>query len=142
MTVTEGQQIKNVFILYTIMKIVNNFFIPGVILLILDAIYISMIKDEFELQIASIQRVSMQIRPLGAIVCYFLLITGLWYFILRERRSIIEAFFFGIVIYGVYESTSYATLKNWSSKIFIMDTLWGGVLMGLTTYLTYKFTKK
>jgi uncharacterized membrane protein len=121
------------------MKIVNNFFIPGVILLILDAIYISMIKDEFELQIASIQRVSMQIRPLGAIVCYFLLITGLWYFILRERRSIIEAFFFGIVIYGVYESTSYATLKNWSSKIFIMDTLWGGVLMGLTTYLTYKF---
>jgi hypothetical protein len=124
------------------MKIVNNFFIPGVILLILDAIYISMIKDEFELQIASIQRVSMQIRPLGAIVCYFLLITGLWYFILRERRSIIEAFFFGIVIYGVYESTSYATLKNWSSKIFIMDTLWGGVLMGLTTYLTYKFTKK
>jgi uncharacterized membrane protein len=121
------------------MKIVNNFFIPGVILLILDAIYISIIKDEFELQIASIQRVSMQIRPLGAIVCYFLLITGLWYFILRERRSIIEAFFFGIVIYGVYESTSYATLKNWSSKIFIMDTLWGGVLMGLTTYLTYKF---
>jgi uncharacterized membrane protein len=121
------------------MKIVNNFVIPGVILLILDAIYISMIKDEFELQIASIQRVSMQIRPLGAIVCYFLLITGLWYFILRERRSIIEAFFFGIVIYGVYESTSYATLKNWSSKIFIMDTLWGGVLMGLTTYLTYKF---
>jgi len=121
------------------MKIVNNFFIPGVILLILDAIYISMIKDEFELQIASIQRVSMQIRPVGAIVCYFLLITGLWYFILRERRSIIEAFFFGIVIYGVYESTSYATLKNWSSKIFIMDTLWGGVLMGLTTYLTYKF---
>ena len=121
------------------MKIVNNFFIPGVILLILDAIYISMIKDEFELQIASIQRVSMQIRPLGAIVCYFLLITGLWYFILRERRSIIEAFFFGIVIYGVYESTSYATLKNWSSKIFIMDTLWGGLLMGLTTYLTYKF---
>ena len=124
------------------MKFVNNFFIPGVILLILDAIYISMIKDEFELQIASIQRVSMQIRPLGAIVCYFLLITGLWYFILRERRSIIEAFFFGIVIYGVYESTSYATLKNWSSKIFIMDTLWGGVLMGLTTYLTYKFTQK
>jgi len=121
------------------MKIVNNFFIPGVILLILDAIYISIIKDEFELQIASIQRVSMQIRPLGAIVCYFLLITGLWYFILRERRSIIEAFFFGIVIYGVYESTSYATLKNWSSKIFIMDTLWGGLLMGLTTYLTYKF---
>jgi uncharacterized membrane protein len=124
------------------MKFVNNFFIPGVILLILDAIYISMIKDEFELQIASIQRVSMQIRPLGAIVCYLLLITGLWYFILRERRSIIEAFFFGIVIYGVYESTSYATLKNWSSKIFIMDTLWGGVLMGLTTYLTYKFTQK
>jgi uncharacterized membrane protein len=124
------------------MKFVNNFFIPGVILLILDAIYISMIKDEFELQIASIQRVSMQIRPLGAIVCYLLLITGLWYFILRERKSIIEAFFFGIVIYGVYESTSYATLKNWSSKIFIMDTLWGGVLMGLTTYLTYKFTQK
>jgi uncharacterized membrane protein len=84
----------------------------------------------------------MTIRILGAIICYILLIFGLYYFILKDHRSILDATLFGIVIYGVYESTNYATLKNWTLKILLIDTLWGGVLMGLTTYLTYKIVPK
>jgi uncharacterized membrane protein len=124
------------------MKLIQDIILPGIILLILDSIYISFISNSFQLQIISVQRVTMTIRILGAIICYILLIFGLYYFILKDHRSILDATLFGIVIYGVYESTNYATLKNWTLKILLIDTLWGGVLMGLTTYLTYKIVPK
>jgi uncharacterized membrane protein len=122
--------------------IVKDLVLPGFILLFFDFIYISATKNAFELQIAAVQRVSLQLRPLGAIVCYIFLIFGLYYFILREHRSIMEAFLFGLVIYGVYDSTTYAVLKKWDIKLAIMDTLWGGVLMALTTFFTYKYITK
>jgi uncharacterized membrane protein len=50
---------------------------------------------------------------------------------------VLDAFLLGIVIYGVYETTSYALLKKWKLSIVLMDTLWGGVLFGLTTALVY-----
>jgi uncharacterized membrane protein len=74
---------------------------------------------------------------MGAVVCYALLIAGLNYFIIQRNRSIPEAFFLGLVIYGVYDSTNYATLKKWESSVAIMDTLWGGSLFALTTAITY-----
>jgi uncharacterized membrane protein len=99
-------------------------------------------RDMFEIQIAAVQRVALQFRPLGAVICYILLITGLYYFILRTRRPISDAFFLGIVIYGVYESTTYALLKQWKIKTMIMDTLWGGILFALTTGIVYQVSDK
>jgi len=118
-------------------KAVREFIISTIVLLILDGCYIYSTKKMFSDQIINIQRVVMQIKPLGAIVCYILLIGGLNYFIIQRNRSVLEAFFLGFVVYGVYESTNYATLKKWTSEIAIMDTFWGGTLFALTTYLTY-----
>ena len=50
---------------------------------------------------------------------------------------ILDAMILGWVIYGVYEGTNYGILKNWKMSTVIIDTLWGSVLFGLTTYLTY-----
>jgi len=111
-------------------------------MLSLDAIYMSVLKDMFELQIAAVQRVALQFRLFGAIMCYILLIAGLYYFILQDRRSIADAFFLGIVIYGVYESTTYALLKQWKLKTLIIDTLWGGILFALTTGTVYWVSDK
>jgi uncharacterized membrane protein len=46
----------------------------------------------------------------------------------------------GFVIYGVYETTTYALLKKWKLQTVMIDTLWGGILFGLTTMITYKLT--
>lgn len=120
----------------------NFILLPTIILLTLDSIYIYLTLGEFKLQIAEVQRVVLQVKYLGAILCYFFLIFGLYYFILREHKSIFDAMLFGFVIYGVYDTTTYAVLKKWKLKLMIMDTLWGGALMGLTTWLTYKFSIK
>lgn len=123
-------------------SLIKTLLLTGVIMLSLDAIYISALKDMFEVQIAAVQRVALQFRLFGAIMCYILLIGGLYYFILQDRRSIADAFFLGIVIYGVYESTTYALLKQWKLKTLIIDTLWGGILFALTTGIVYWVSDK
>ena len=59
------------------------------------------------------------------------------YFILEPKKSVYEAMILGLVIYGVYETTNYAILKNWKLTTVILDGLWGSILFGLTTYFTY-----
>jgi len=108
--------------------------ISAIVFVSLDYVYLNFIKDFFEKQIKSVQGSAVQINFLGAILCYLFLIVGINYFIIKPRKSISEAFLLGLVIYGVYETTNYALLKNWSLLTVIVDTLWGGVLFALTTY--------
>ncbi len=124
-----------------ISKNLKNIGAITVILLLLDFIFISMMRPIFEIQVADVQRVALQVRPLGGILCYILLVLGLYYFIVREHRPIFDAFLLGLVIYGVYEGTTYALFKRWQLRTVIIDTLWGGILFVLTTLLTYKLVK-
>lgn len=119
------------------LKSVREVLISIVALLVLDGIYIYLTQKIFADQIINVQRVVMTLKPMGAVVCYALLIAGLNYFIIQRSRSIPDAFFLGLVIYGVYDSTNYATLKKWEASVAIMDTLWGGSLFALTTAITY-----
>jgi hypothetical protein len=109
----------------------------GFILLALDGIYLTLNKTLFENQVITIQRTTMQLKPMSVIACYIFLIGGLYYFIIKNRRSVLDAFILGLVIYGVYETTTYALFKNWSPYLVVMDTLWGGALLALTTHITY-----
>lgn len=120
------------------MNIIKELVVPATIMLILDFIFIRANKKIFEDQVISVQRTALQMKPLGAIACYIFLLIGLYYFIIRRRRSIGEAFLLGLIIYGVYETTTYTLLKNWNIRTVLIDSLWGGVLFGLTTFLTYQ----
>jgi uncharacterized membrane protein len=101
-------------------------------LLFLDSIYIILVKEKFEDLIFHVQHVILHVKLLGVVLCYILLFFALYWFILRENKSPEEAFLLGLAIYGVYDSTNYATLKSWDPKFAIMDTIWGGVLFSLT----------
>lgn len=112
--------------------------ISGAIMLLLDSIYLGINKSFFENQIMDIQNKPLHFQIGGAILCYLFLILGLYYFIIRNKKSVFDAFLFGIVIYGVYETTNYTLFKNWKIYTVLMDTLWGGILMYTTTFFTYK----
>jgi uncharacterized membrane protein len=116
-------------------------FVSGIIMLLLDFVYLSSVTKAYSEQIAKIQRTAMNIKLEGAALCYMFLIFGLYYFILKENKSPFDAFLLGLVIYGVYETTSYALFKKWSLHLVAIDTLWGGVLFALTTIFTYELVK-
>jgi uncharacterized membrane protein len=108
------------------------------IFLFLDFVFLFLNKSNFERQLLQVQRVSVIMKPTGILFCYLFLLFGLYYFILRERRTPLEAFLLGLIIYGVYETTTYSVLNNWKFTTVLTDTLWGGILFYLTTIISYK----
>lgn len=109
--------------------------ISAILFISIDSIYLNIIKGFFQKQIQSVQGSAIQINFLGAALCYLFLVIGLNYFIIKPRKSVSEAFLLGLIIYGVFETTNYALFKNWSILTVIVDTLWGGILFAVTTYL-------
>ena len=115
--------------------------ISGTAMLLLDFIYLSAFSGFFNKLVTSVQGSKIKFNIIGAILCYMLLIGGLNYFIISRKKTLTEAFFLGIVIYGVYESTNLAILEKWNMQAVALDTLWGGVLFTLTSHITYMLSK-
>lgn len=117
------------------------FLLSAIIFVTLDSFYLGLMKGYFENQVKSIQGSPLKINLLGAIICYIFLILGLNYFIIKPNKSIQDAFLFGLVIYAVFETTNLALFKNWSWITVIIDSLWGGILFALTTFLVKKINR-
>jgi uncharacterized membrane protein len=117
------------------------FFLSAIIFVVLDFFYINLTKNYFANQISKIQGSQMNVNFLGAALCYIILIFGLNYFIIEPKKSVYDAFFLGILIYGVYETTNYSLFKNWSILTVLIDTLWGGVLFATTTFIIQQLRK-
>ena len=61
---------------------------------------------------------------------------------LTESKYLLKSFVFGLVAYGTYNLTNMATIKGWSSKVVIVDMLWGGFLTAFSVYVGLLITKK
>ena len=116
-----------------------KYIVSAIILVLLDSIYLNAIKDFFGKQIKKVQQKPMKVNLVGAILCYIILILGINYFIIYQNKSILDAFLLGLLIYGVYETTNYALFSDWSVTTVMIDSIWGGILFALTTYITRYF---
>jgi uncharacterized membrane protein len=108
-----------------------------VVFVTLDSIYLTSMKGYFDNQVKSVQGSIIQMNLLAAVLCYISLVFGVYYFIIREKKSLLQAFLLGLVIYTVYEFTTWALFKNWKVLTVIMDSLWGATLFTLTTAIVY-----
>ena len=139
-----GKNILYITYIYNMIKNIQELWkfiiLPGIIMLALDGVFLYTNKNTFITQIMDVQGTTLQFKIVGAIICYICLIYGLYYFILREHRPVIDSILLGLVIYGVYESTTYALFTKWKFETMLLDISWGGILFGLTTYVTYTFT--
>ena len=113
--------------------------ISSIVFISLDFIYLQLIKKYFLNQIKLVQGSEPKVNYLGVALSYVFLIIGINYFIIKPRKDVYDAFLLGLVIYGVYETTNYALLKNWSIITVLIDTLWGGTLFASTTYIVNLF---
>lgn len=121
------------------MESIKQFIISGAVLLAIDAAYLTSMSTYFGKMIQNIQGTPMKFRLSGAVLCYLFLVFGLYHFILKEKKSLLDAFLFGLVIYGVYETTNYAIIEKWTPFAVLADTVWGGVLFFLTTFVLRTF---
>jgi len=105
------------------------------ILFVLDAVFIYNMSTGFNKQIFEIQGSNITPNFVGVILSYFFIMLNLYWFILKDNRSVLDSFILGVSLYGVYEYTNLAILKKWNMEIAMIDTLWGGCLFAITTYL-------
>jgi uncharacterized membrane protein len=110
-----------------------------ILLFFIDMVYIYAIgMPVFNKQIKDVQGTEIKIDIVATLLTYVLIATALYYFIIKDKRPVHEAFLLGLCIYGVYELTSKSLLDKWSWNTVVIDTLCGGILFSLTTYLLYK----
>jgi uncharacterized membrane protein len=93
----------------------------------------------YENQIINVQRVAGKTDYLAAILFYIFVFILICYFIIRPHRSIKEAFLLGFLANGAFELLNKTVFKNWEYMTVAIDTLWGGILFGLTTWGTYTY---
>jgi uncharacterized membrane protein len=109
--------------------------ISAIIMLLIDFIYLTIFSNHFNNQVKLIQGTKIQMNYLGAIICYLCLFIAWSYFIIKKNGSYSEAFLLGALIYGVFETTNKAIFTNWNWDSVIIDTIWGGTLFLLLTYI-------
>lgn len=82
---------------------------------------------------------------------YILLALGIYWFIVRVHvnepnpdyiKILIDGMLLGLIIYGVYNGTNGATINEWGTKEFIVDTVWGTTLSGILAISSIFLIKK
>jgi uncharacterized membrane protein len=70
---------------------------------------------------------------------YLLYTIGIAFFVVRPNiidgtvwSALAQGAFFGLVAYGVYDLTNYATLKTFPLQVVMVDLTWGTVLTAVT----------
>ncbi len=122
------------------MKILVLYFSTAVIFFTADAIGLRLlIKPVFERHVAHLLADPLRVVP--AALFYLGYVAGVLWFVsvpaLRAGEPIAALFggvLLGLLAYGTYEFTNYATLRDWSIQQVAVDTIWGGVLTGFSAW--------
>ena len=118
---------------------IKLFFSIFLLLLLLDAVYITLFSNFFNILFKQVQGGrNLTIKYGGFAATYLLMTSIIYYFGIIKKFTLSEMFLLGISIYGVYELTNYTTLMDWSLKMVLLDTLWGGILFSSTFYILNK----
>lgn len=111
---------------------IKIYFIILLSYLAMDAIWFYRIASSvYKAEIGTMMRDDLPLWA-PAILVYLLMPAAIIAFVLPRvsADNIFSAmawgFTFGIVVYGVYDLTNYATLEGWTLKVSLLDMLWGG----------------
>lgn len=98
---------------------------------VLDALWLGLLARDFYRQEIGTQMLE-QVRWVPAALFYFIYPAALVALALFPTgqplsHQIARAALVGLVAYGVYDASNLATLKSWSVKLALVDTVWGVV---------------
>jgi len=84
------------------------------------------------------------VKWVPAILFYLFFVAGLVFFVIQPALFkyslayvIFAGMFFGFITYATYDLTNLATLNNWPLNITIIDLIWGSILGGTVSTLSY-----
>ena len=114
----------------------------------LDYVWLSRVAIGFyRSQIGEILRDKPNMAAAG--LFYLFYVVGIVYFAVLpgvQKGSLTTALFsgalLGLIAYGTYDMTNWATLQGWSAQLALMDMAWGGLLTCLASLSGYWAARK
>jgi len=122
------------------MKIAILYLTTVLVFLLIDLIGLRLlVKPVFERHVGHLFADPFRLEAAG--LFYLGYVAGiLWFVSVPALRAgdpvaaLIGGALLGLMAYGTYEFTNYATLRDWSPEQVIVDTLWGGALTGFAAW--------
>lgn len=122
-------------------KSIKVIFLIAVVLISIDVLVLSILSKLFNSQIIAIQGSPMKMNYIAALMSYVFIVMSLYLFVISKKGKLNDAFLLGFLIYGIYELTTKSLLTNWRWSTVFIDTVWGGILFYLTTYIVYNLNR-
>lgn len=78
----------------------------------------------------------------AAAAFYALYPAGIWFFAARPAgqpgEALLRGGLLGLVVYGVYNFTNMALLKDWGGRVAAVDITWGIFMTAVVAWLSFK----
>lgn len=109
----------------------------------IDLLWLGLIaKNFYHQQIGHLMK--PQVNWTAAILFYLIFLAGMVIFVIGPayikgswQYALGLGIFFGFITYATYDLTNLATLKDWPLKVVIADLVWGMVLAGSVSVITW-----
>ena len=118
---------------------IKTFFIALLFFFIIDVFWIYFVATPmYKQEIPSL----MELKVAPALLFYAIFLMGLIFFVVNPNQdnTLLSVFligaFYGLVTYGTYDLTVYASMNIFSLKLVVADILWGMILSGAVATLT------
>jgi len=118
---------------------IKTFFISLLFFFIIDVFWIYFVATPmYKQEIPSL----MELKVAPALLFYAIFLMGLIFFVVNPNQdnTLLNVFligaFYGLVTYGTYDLTVYASMNIFSLKLVVADILWGMILSGAVSTLT------
>ncbi|MCA9336826.1 DUF2177 family protein [Candidatus Saccharibacteria bacterium] len=125
------------------MELIIKLLIAGGVMGVLDFVWLGFVaKSLYHKEMGSILLEKFNMVP--ALVFYVIYVIGVVMFVVNpalEKQSLLHALgygaLFGLVAYATYDLTSLAVIKGFSTKIVVIDMLWGMAITAAVSGGTY-----
>ena len=123
------------------MKHIIIYFATALVFFGLDFIWLTRIANNFyKSEIGALLLPQPNLAAAG--VFYIFYIAGIVYFAVMPNlasenwaMALLSGALLGLLAYGTYDMTNYATLKGWTMNVVIVDMAWGMFLTGTSAAL-------
>lgn len=96
-----------------------------ILYLLMDVMWITSSYKMYNAAVVKIQGNGIKIRVVPSLVAYALLVANVVFLLGPRAKTVAEFSLSGLVIYGVYNATTMAILKDYPLHVAVVDTLWG-----------------
>lgn len=125
------------------MSLIKSYVVTLIVFIILELFWLIILaKDLYAKELGYIMKSEPDLLP--AAIFGLLFVGGLVFFVVNPALAqndwsyaLIAGIFYGLITYATYTLTNLANLENWPIKVTIIDLLWGMVLGGAASTVSF-----